>query len=487
MREVGHYIQGEHRVGLSQRFGKIFNPTLGAVSGRVAFASTEEVHAAVVSAREAFLVWSEFSLSQRAQIFFRFKELLERNREQIAMLICDEEGKTLSEAHGEIRRGIEIVEFCCNIASTLKGEFSENIKSGSDVHSMRQPLGVCAGITPFNFPVMVPMWMFPIAIACGNTFILKPSERAPSPSILLAELFHKAGAPAGVLNVVHGDKETVNAILAHSDIKAISFVGSTQVAEHIHQTATKNHKRVQAMGGAKNHAIIMPDADIDYATDAIVSAAYGSAGERCMAISVVIAVGEIGDTCVEKLASRVNALTIGAPTSPEIKMGPLVNEELYTRVRDYISIGLEEGAQLVVDGRDQKPSKYKDGYFMGGSLFDKVEPSMRIYREEIFGPVLSVVRAGTYEEALALVNAHELGNGAAIFTANGATARDFSLRAKAGMIGINDAIPVPAAAYSFGGWKASLYGDHAVYGKEGVNFYTNLKTVTSHWPRSSQS
>jgi malonate-semialdehyde dehydrogenase (acetylating)/methylmalonate-semialdehyde dehydrogenase len=419
---------------------------------------------------------------------FRFKQLLDDNADKIARSISAEHGKTHSDALGEVQRGIEVVDFCCGIPHLLKGEFSRHVGPAIDTHSDRQPLGVVAGITPFNFPAMVPMWMYPVAIACGNTFILKPSEKDPSASMLVYELFREAGFPNGVLNIVHGDKEIVDAILAHPDIKAVSFVGSTPIAEYVYRTGTAHGKRVQALGGAKNHMVVMPDADMDKAADALMGAGYGSAGERCMAISVAVPVGEdTANRLVETLAPRVRALKIGPATDPDAEMGPLVTREHFDKVLGYIDTGVKEGADLVVDGRGFRLQGYENGYFVGGTLFDRVKPGMRIYREEIFGPVLSVLRAESYEQAVGLINAHEFGNGTAIFTRDGDAARSFADKIEVGMVGINVPIPVPVAYHSFGGWKRSSFGDHAIYGPEGVHFYTRLKTITSRWPEGIKS
>ncbi len=477
--EIGHYINGSVVEGTSGRFGQVFNPTTGLLSGQVAFASVSEVNIAIESAKNAFSAWATVSIAQRSQTLFRYRELVRENSEQLASMICAEEGKTLLEARGEVRRGIDMVEFSCGAPHFLKGEFGEGRGVGMDSYSMRQPLGVCVGITPFNFPIMVPMWMFPLAIVCGNTFVLKPSEHAPSAPLFLAELFTQAGAPKGVLNVLNGDKDTVEATLSHPDVAAVSFVGSTPVAEYVYRTAIVNNKRVQALGGAKNHVVVLPDADIEQAADAIVSGAYGSSGERCMAISVVVAVGTAGDQLIECLVPRVLALKVGSPLDTGVAMGPLITKEAQQRVESYINIGSKEGAVLLVDGRDLKPQEYTNGYFIGGSLFDMVESKMRIYKEEIFGPVLCVVRVADYQEALALVNNHELGNGAVIFTRNHRVARDFLLRVNVGMVGVNVPVPVPPAAHSFGGWKRSFFGDHSLQGMEGVRFYTHLKTITS--------
>jgi malonate-semialdehyde dehydrogenase (acetylating) / methylmalonate-semialdehyde dehydrogenase len=482
VKELSHFIAGRRVAGKSGRTGEVYNPASGEVTALVPFATAGEVDAAVESARRAFPAWSQTPPLRRARVMFAFKDLLERNRDRLAAMIGAEHGKVLGDAGGEVTRGIEVVEFACGIPHLLKGEFTENVSTSVDSYSMRQAVGVCAGITPFNFPAMVPMWMFPVAIACGNTFVLKPSERVPSTALYLAELLTEAGAPEGVFNVVNGDKEVVDAILSHPDIDAISFVGSTPVAEYIYHTGTAHNKRVQALAGAKNHMLVMPDADMAQATDALMGAAYGSAGERCMAISVAVAIGGAGDALMEKLTPRVQNLKIGPSTDPAAEMGPLVTRQAYDKVRGYVDLGVREGAKLVVDGRGLKLQGYENGNFLGGCLFDDVRPDMRIYREEIFGPVLSVVRTDTYEEALGLMNDHEFGNGAAIFTRDGDAARDFAARAKIGMIGINVPIPVPMAFHSFGGWKRSLFGDHNVHGPDGVHFYTRLKTITSRWP-----
>ena len=483
MTELGHFVGGKPVANGHGRFSDVFNPAIGEIAARVALATAAEVDAAVQNAKAAFPGWARMTPLARARILFKFKELLEKHRDELARIIGTEHGKVLGDATGEVTRGIEVVEFACGIPHLLKGEFSENVGTNVDCYSVRQPLGVCAGITPFNFPAMVPMWMFPVAIACGNAFVLKPSERDPSAPLLLAKLLLEAGAPAGVLNVVNGDKEAVDAILNHPDIAAVSFVGSTPIAEYIYRTGAAAGKRVQALGGAKNHMVVLPDADMDQATDALMGAAYGSAGERCMAISVAVAVGAAGDKLIEKLAPRVRGLKIGPYTDPDAEMGPLVTKQAYDRVKGYVDLGVKEGAKLVVDGRDLKLQGYEKGFFLGGCLFDQVTPSMRIYKEEIFGPVLSVVRAPDYEQALNLVNAHEFGNGTAIFTRDGDAARDFATRVQIGMVGVNVPIPVPVAFHSFGGWKHSLFGDHHMHGSEGVRFYTRLKEVTSRWPK----
>jgi len=481
--ELYHHINGQRVAGKSGRHGDIFNPATGEVTKRAPFANVAEVDAAVAAARAAFPGWSATTPIARARVMFKFKELCEAHIDELAELAAVEHGKTLPDARGSVQRGIEVVEFACGIPQMLKGEFTSSVGTGVDGHSIRVPLGVCAGITPFNFPAMVPMWMFPMAIACGNTFVLKPSEKDPSVGLRLAELMVEAGAPAGVFNVVNGDKEAVDAILAHPDIAAVSFVGSTPIAEYIYQTGTSHNKRVQALGGAKNHMIVMPDADLDQATDALMGAGYGSAGERCMAISVAVAVGDaVGDALIERLTPRIASLKVGPYNDPEADMGALVTKQHLDKVRGYVDLGVEEGAELVVDGRDLKLQGYENGYFIGGCLFDNVTTDMRIYKEEIFGPVLSVVRTKDYETALGMVNDHEFGNGTAIFTRDGDAARDFAGRAKIGMVGINVPIPVPVAYHSFGGWKRSLFGDHHMHGPEGVRFYTKMKYITTRWP-----
>ncbi len=483
MADLGHFVGGKAVGNGRGRLADVFNPATGEVVSRVALATASEIDQAVQNAKAAFPTWSRTPPLTRARVMFKYKELLEKNRETLARTIGAEHGKVMADAAGEVMRGIEVVEFACGIPHLLKGDFTENVGTNVDAYSMRQPLGICVGITPFNFPAMVPMWMFPIAVACGNTFVLKPSERDPSTPLLLAQLLLEAGAPAGVLNVVNGDKEAVDALLTHPDVAAISFVGSTPIAEYVYRTGTATGKRVQALGGAKNHMVVLPDADMDQATDALMGAAYGSAGERCMAISVAVAVGSAGDQLIARLAPRVRGLKIGPYTDPEAEMGPLVTKQAYDRVKGYVDTGVKEGAELVVDGRGLKLQGYEKGFFLGGCLFDRVRPEMRIYREEIFGPVLSVVRAPDYEQALGLVNAHEFGNGTAIFTRDGDAARDFASRAQIGMVGVNVPIPVPVAYHSFGGWKHSLFGDHHMHGAEGVRFYTRLKTITARWPK----
>jgi malonate-semialdehyde dehydrogenase (acetylating)/methylmalonate-semialdehyde dehydrogenase len=482
VKQLTHYIGGQKVAGTSGRFGDVFNPATGDLAARVPFASAAEVASAIAVAEKAQAEWAKVPPLQRARVMFRFKELIEKNMDELAHIITSEHGKVLSDAKGSLTRGLEVVEFACGIPHLLKGEFTENVGRDIDSWSVRQPLGVCAGISPFNFPAMVPMWMFPIAIACGNSFIMKPSEKDPSCPLRLAELMREAGALAGVLNVVNGDKEAVDALLTDPRIQAISFVGSTPIAEYIYKTGTANAKRVQALGGAKNHMVVMPDADLDQATDALMGAAYGSAGERCMAISVAVAVGKVGDKLIERLEPRVRKLKVGPGTDPEVEMGPLVTKAHLDKVRGYVDTGVKEGAKLVVDGRGLKLQGYENGYFLGGCLFDDVKPEMKIYKEEIFGPVLSVVRAPDFDQALKLVNDHEFGNGTAIFTRDGDAAREFANRAKIGMVGVNVPIPVPMAFHSFGGWKRSLFGDMHIHGPEGVRFYTRLKTITSRWP-----
>ena len=480
--QITHWISGARVEGSSGRFGDVFHPASGKVQARVPFASGEEMDRAVTAAATAFPEWSALPPLRRARIMFRFREIFERRGDEVAALINREHGKVFSDAQGEVTRGLECVEFATGIPQLLKGDYTEQVGSAIDSWSMRQPLGVVAGITPFNFPAMVPMWMFPIALACGNTFVLKPSERDPSASILLAEMLKEAGLPDGVFNVVHGDKTAVDAILAHSVIQAVSFVGSTVIAEYVYREGTKHGKRVQALGGAKNHMIIMPDADLDQAADALAGAAYGSAGERCMAISVGVAVGkQTADKLVEKLKSRIGNLRIGDGANDGADLGPLITRQHLEKVDGYVELGGKEGAELIVDGRETALPK-GEGFFLGACLFDHVKPEMRIYKEEIFGPVLGIVRVNNFESALQLVNEHEYGNGTSLFTRDGDTARDFAQRVQAGMVGINVPIPVPMAFHSFGGWKRSLFGDHSIYGPEGVRFYTRLKTVTARWP-----
>ncbi len=489
--ELNHWIAGVPTPGTSKRFSDVYHPATGQIQSRVPLATEAEVNGAVAAAAAAFPEWSSQPPLRRARVLFRFREIFERRLDEVAILINREHGKVFADARGEATRGLEVVEFATGIPHLLKGEFTEQVGSGVDSFCMRQPLGVVAGITPFNFPAMVPMWMFPIALACGNTFVLKPSERDPSSANLLAEMLKEAGLPDGVFNVVHGDKQAVDAILGHAGIAAVSFVGSTPIAEYVYRAGTATGKRVQALGGAKNHMIVMPDADLDQAADALVGAAYGSAGERCMAISVAVAVGaHTADALMAKLQSRIADLRIGDgaenAVSGESDLGPLVTRAHLDRVTSYIQLGTDEGAKLVVDGRNTALPK-GDGFFIGATLFDHVKPIMRIYKEEIFGPVLGVVRANNFETALQLINDHEFGNGTSIFTRDGDTARDFARRVQAGMVGINVPIPVPMAFHSFGGWKRSLFGDHAIYGPEGVRFYTRLKTITARWPAGIRS
>ena len=483
---IPHFIHGDRELGTGTRSGDVWNPSTGRLTGAVSLASARDVDDAVASGKKAFAEWSSWSPLKRARVMFRFRELLESNATELATIIANEHGKVLSDARGELQRGIEVVEFACGIPHLLKGEFSPGVSTSVDMYSMRQPLGVVAGITPFNFPAMVPLWMLAPAIACGNAFILKPSEKDPSCGVRMAELLIEAGAPRGVFNVLHGDAEAVNALLTHPGIEAISFVGSTPIAQHVYATAAAHGKRVQAMGGAKNHLVVMPDADLDQAVDALIGSAYGSAGERCMAISVAVAVGEpTADALRKRLADRVRALRIGPSTTAGMEMGPLVTAAHRERVTGYVALGVEEGAELVVDGRSLSVAGQEQGFFLGGCLFDRVTTSMRIYREEIFGPVLCLVRAKDFGESLGIVSSHEFGNGASIFTRDGNTAREFADRVQAGMVGVNVPIPVPLAFYSFGGWKHSAYGDQNQHGMDGVRFFTKLKTVTSRWPTST--
>ncbi len=478
-----HFIGGKKVEGKSGRFGDVYNPTTGEKTGLVPLATVQEMQAAVASSQEAFKTWGAMSPITRARVMFKFKELVEKHMDELAKLVSEEHGKVISDAKGSITRGLEVVEFGCGIPHLLKGEYSDNVATGIDVYSMRQPLGVVAGITPFNFPAMVPMWMFGVAIPAGNCFILKPSEKDPSCPLRLAELMMEAGAPPGVLNVVNGDKVAVDAILQDPGIAAVSFVGSTPIAHYVYEQAAHHGKRVQAMGGAKNHMIVLPDADMDQAADALMGAAYGSAGERCMAVSVAVPVGDkTADALIDRLAPRVRALKVGPSIDKDSEMGPLVTQQHLDKVRGYIDHGVKEGAKLVVDGRGLKLQGYEKGYFLGGCLFDNVTSDMKIYKEEIFGPVLSVVRAKTFDEAARLPNEHEYGNGVAIFTRDGDAARDFANKIQVGMVGVNVPIPVPVAFHSFGGWKRSAFGDMNQHGPEGVRFYTKVKTVTARWP-----
>ncbi len=485
MRTIDHWINGALVPSASGRTSPVYNPATGEVQAEVGLASIAEVDLAVANAKETFATWRLTSLSKRSEIMFAFRQLIVENRAKIAELVSIEHGKVPSDAAGELARGLENIEFACGIPSLLKGGYSEQVSGGVDVYSIKQPLGVVAGITPFNFPAMVPMWMFANAIATGNCFILKPSEKDPSVTLFMAELLAQAGLPAGVFNVVQGDKVSVDRILEHPDIAAVSFVGSTPIAKYIYSTGTANGKRVQALGGAKNHMVVLPDADIDMAADAAVSAAYGSAGERCMAISVVVAVGDVADPLIQAISARLPKIKVGAGTDPASEMGPLITGEHRDKVASYLAGAAGEGASVVVDGRDADvPAQ---GFFLGVSLVDNVKPGMKVYDEEIFGPVLVVTRVDTYEEAVALVNKHQYGNGTAIFTRDGGAARQFQFEINVGMVGINVPIPVPVAYYSFGGWKASLFGDSNMYGPAGIEFYTRTKTVTSRWPDPSTS
>ena len=487
MKLIEHFIDGKIYSGNSKRTSKVFDPATGEQSAEVKLATTEDVNTAVENAKKAFESWSNTPPLQRARVMFKFKELIEKNSDELTKIIVSEHGKVYEDAKGSLIRGLEVVEYACGIPQMLKGEFTENVGKNVDSWSIRQPLGVCAGITPFNFPAMVPMWMFPMAIACGNTFVLKPSEKDPSCSIRLAELFKEAGLPDKVFNVVNGDKEAVDALINNKDVVAVSFVGSTPIAKYIYENCAKNEKRVQALGGAKNHCVVMPDCDLDQAVNGLMGAAYGSAGERCMAQSVAVAVGGIGDKLVSNLAKKVEALKVGPGMDKKSEMGPLVTKEHLEKVKGYVDIGEKEGAKLIVDGRNLKLQGYENGYYIGGCLFDHVTKEMRIYKEEIFGPVLSVVRVKNFDEALQLVNDHEFGNGVSIFTRDGDSGRSFSNKAKIGMVGINIPIPVPMAFHSFGGWKKSLFGDQHMHGPEGVRFYTKLKTITSRWPSGLRS
>jgi len=479
---VSHWIGGRIVAGTSGREGPVYDPATGSVTKYVDFASSDEVGAAVAAAKAAFPAWRATSLSKRSDILFRIRNLVEQRRKEIAAFLTAEHGKVPSDALGEIARGLENLEFACGVPNLLKGGFTEQASTGVDVFQIRQPLGVVAGITPFNFPAMVPMWMFANAIACGNTFVLKPSEKDPSASLFLAELLHEAGVPDGVFNVIHGDKVAVDAILEHPDVAAVSFVGSTPIAKYIYETGTRNGKRVQALGGAKNHMIVLPDADIDMAADAAVSAGYGSAGERCMAVATIVAVGDVADPLVEALKARLPKVRVGPGSDPEAEMGPLVTKQHRDKVASYLESGPAQGARLVADGREHPLYTESDGFFLGVSLIDDVTPDMDAYRDEIFGPVLTVMRVKTYDEAVALVNDNPYGNGTAIFTRDGGAARQFQFEVNAGMVGINVPIPVPVAYYSFGGWKSSLFGDLHMYGPEGIQFYTRAKIVTQRWP-----
>jgi malonate-semialdehyde dehydrogenase (acetylating)/methylmalonate-semialdehyde dehydrogenase len=481
---VGHWIAGERVASTSGRQQPVFNPATGAVARQVALASKAEVHAAVAAAQAAFPAWAETPPIRRARVMLEFLRLVNQHRDTIAAMITAEHGKVFTDAQGEVTRGIDIIEFACGIPQLLKGDYTDQVSTGIDNWTLRQPLGVVAGITPFNFPCMVPCWMFPVAIACGNAFVLKPSERDPSPSVFMAELFKQAGLPDGVFNVVQGDKVAVDALLEHPDVKALSFVGSTPIAQYLYETGAKNGKRVQALGGAKNHMVVMPDADIEQAVDALIGSAYGSAGERCMAISVAVLVGDAGDRLMPKLAQRAKTLKVKNGMELDAEMGPIVTRQALDRIEGYIALGVEEGAKLVVDGRGLEVPGHDKGFFTGGTLFDHVTPRMRIYQEEIFGPVLCCVRAHDFAEAVQLVNDHPYGNGVSCFTSDGNIAREFSRRIQVGMVGINVPIPVPMAWHGFGGWKKSLFGDMHAYGEEGVRFYTKQKSVMQRWPAS---
>jgi len=482
VRTIQHWIDGAETKGSSTRSAAVFDPATGDQQAEVMLAESGDVDRAVAAAASAFEEWGDISISRRTRVLFAFRELVNRRQDELAAAITSEHGKVLSDALGEVQRGLEVVEFACGIPSLLKGEYSDQVSTGIDSFSFRQPLGVVAGITPFNFPVMVPMWMFPVAIACGNTFVLKPSERDPSPSLLLAEMWAEAGLPDGVFNVVHGDKVAVDSLLDHPDVAAVSFVGSTPIARYVHERGTASGKRIQALGGAKNHAIVLPDADLEFASDQLAAAAYGSAGERCMAISATVAVGSIGDELIDVLDRRSRAVRVGPGAEAGSEMGPVVTQASKDRIVSLITSGEENGAKVVVDGRDLVVPGHEGGFFVGPTLVDQVRPDMEVYREEIFGPVLSVLRAGTVDEAIDLINANPYGNGTAIFTSHGGAARTFVRGVKVGMIGVNVPVPVPMAYHSFGGWKNSLFGEHHVHGPDGVRFYTRAKVVTQRWP-----
>jgi malonate-semialdehyde dehydrogenase (acetylating)/methylmalonate-semialdehyde dehydrogenase len=482
--DIGHFIDGTIVPGTGTRTQAVFHPASGKAARQVRLAAREDVDHAVRSAAAAFPAWADTPPIRRARVMLKFLELMNRHKDELAAMITAEHGKVFSDAQGEVSRGIDIIEFACGIPQLLKGDYTEQVSTGIDNWTLRQPLGVVAGITPFNFPCMVPCWMFPVAIAAGNCFILKPSERDPSASIFMARLLTEAGLPKGVFNVVQGDKEAVDTLLAHPDVKAVSFVGSTPIAQSIYETGARNGKRVQALGGAKNHMVVMPDADIDQAVDALIGAGYGSAGERCMAISVAVLVGDVADKIVPRLAERAKKLVVKDGMEPDAEMGPIVTRQALDRIETYISLGVEEGAKLVVDGRGFKVPGREQGFFTGGTLFDHVTPSMRIYKEEIFGPVLACVRVPDLKQAVDLINAHEFGNGVACFTRDGNVAREFGRRVQVGMVGINVPIPVPMAWHGFGGWKRSLFGDTHAYGEEGVRFYTKQKSIMQRWPES---
>ncbi len=482
--EVAHFIAGQPVQGVGERTQAVFNPALGTEARRLRLAAKPDVDAAVAAAQAAFPAWAETPPIRRARVLLKFLELVNARKDELAAMITAEHGKVFTDAQGEVSRGIDIIEFACGVPQLLKGDFTDQVSTGIDNWTLRQPLGVVAGITPFNFPVMVPMWMFPVAIATGNTFVLKPSERDPSPSLLIARLLKEAGLPDGVFNVVQGDKLAVDALLEHPDVKAISFVGSTPIAQYIYETGARHGKRVQALGGAKNHMVVMPDADIDQAVDALVGAGYGSAGERCMAISVAVLVGDAADKLIPKLAERAKTLVVKNGMELDAEMGPIVTRQALERIEGYIATGVEEGAELLVDGRNFQVAGHEQGFFTGGTLFDKVTPEMKIYKEEIFGPVLACVRVPDFAAAVELINKHEFGNGTACFTRDGNVAREFARRIQVGMVGINVPIPVPMAWHGFGGWKKSLFGDMHAYGEEGVRFYTKQKSIMQRWPES---
>ncbi|HEX6195568.1 MAG TPA: CoA-acylating methylmalonate-semialdehyde dehydrogenase [Jiangellaceae bacterium] len=484
MRTIEHWIAGRAMPGTSDTTGPVWNPATGEQQAEVVLAGRADVDRAVGAAERAFETWSQTSLSERTKILFRFRRLVDDNATRLAEIIADEHGKVIADALGEVRRGLEVVEFACGIPQLLKGDYSDQVSTGVDMFSFREPLGVVAGITPFNFPVMVPMWMHPVAIACGNTFVLKPSERDPTASMLVAELWTEAGLPDGVFNVVHGDAEAVDAILDHPGIAAVSFVGSTPIARHIHRRASQNGKRVQALGGAKNHAVVLPDADLDFASDHLVAAAFGSAGERCMAISATVTVGDVGDGLVEAVRAKARRVRVGPGRNTDSEMGPVITAQARDRIADLIGSGADQGATLALDGRGHTVTGHEKGFWVGPTVIDRVTPQMDVYRTEVFGPVLSVIRTGTVDDAIALINANPYGNGTAIFTSSGAAARRFQRGVHVGMVGINVPIPVPMAYYSFGGWKDSLFGDTHVHGPEGVAFYTRGKVVTARWPHA---
>ena len=482
MKKINHFINGKEYISKSDRFGDISNPASGEKIGSVSFANKDDVALAIQNASDAQKKWAATPPLARSRVMFKFKELIIRDMDKLAIELTNEHGKILSDSVGSLTRGMEVVEFACGIPHLLKGEFSENVGTEIDSWSTRQPLGVCVGISPFNFPAMVPMWMFVMSIACGNSFILKPSEKDPTVPYMMGDILKEAGLPDGVFNVVNGDKEAVDLLITDPKVESVSFVGSTPVAEYIYHTSSKHNKRVQSLGGAKNHMIVMPDADLDQVVDGLIGAGYGSAGERCMALSVAVAVGDVGDKLIKKLTPRVQSLKVGPGTDPEVEMGPLISKQHLDKVTSFVDRGVQEGADLLVDGRSISLQGYENGYFIGGCLFDNVQENMSIYKEEIFGPVMSVVRKPTFNDALDLVNGHEFGNGTTIYTRDGDTARAFANQCKIGMVGVNVPIPVPMAFHSFGGWKRSLFGDHAMHGMDGVRFFTRLKTVTSRWP-----